>query len=301
MSQSKEVIYHILESGTEAEKSEILENLRGSDDTSLIEPLVEFMENETSRAVRERLLMLLGHLVPLGGYNENDVGRMMRSPDPQVRNGIVEIIKKSDIPIIRFLEKLAKDKDKDVRKFVIDALSREKSEQAIQLIRVALHDTDINIRYTAAEYLGNFGDTGSVDDIEKMLLDSRHLMVTCAGLEALAKIGKSNRKQEILEKFMKENNDPMLNFPLLKYLGRFGSPSSLDHIESLIDRHPFTFAKEVIDAVDSIFRYNRMESLPAPLLRKLESMMETTGNPIDKYAISRLLTGAGSKETGGGG
>ncbi len=290
---NKKQLFQVLETGSEEEKSTILESLGRVDDTSLVLPLVDVLEKEKSRALRERLLMVLDRLVPLSQFR--DVDRMLRSPDPQVRNGVVEIIKRSDIPIIRFLEKLGDDPDKDVRKFVIDALSQEKSPQAMALIRNHLKDDDINIRYTAAEHLGGFGDRDSAPLIEDMLLDSHHLMVTCACLEALAKIGASPRKEEILEKFTGGRADSLMVFPLLKYIGAFGSAEYFPFIERILDNYPEIYTKEIIDAVEGIMKVDEEGNLPPELADKLETLGNSLDNIIDKYAIIKLLTRKGGE------
>jgi len=282
-------VIETLAAGTVEEKSNLLEELRTGEtsDVTLIHPLVDCLENEHSRAVKERVLMILNRLMPLSEFREAD--RMLRSSDPFVRNGAVEIIQKSDIPIIRFLEKLAGDRDKDVRKFVIDALSREKSEQAIEIIRAHLDDVDTNIVYTAIEYLGNFEDTGAAVKIEKILLASDNFMVICSGLEALAKIGVSGRREEILKKFMNGTEESVTTFPLLKYLGAFGGGEVFDYVSALLDKNPTMFTKEIIDAVSAVLKNNDGLALTAGLRRKLEALQETTDNSVNKYAIAKLL------------
>lgn len=282
-------VTEILATGSEEEKSSLLEALRNrkSDDTSLVTPLVDGLEKEKSRALKERILMVLNRLVPLAQYRDAD--RMLRSPDPFVRNGIVEIIKSSDIPIIQFLEKLAEDDDKDVRKFVIDALSQESSAEAVAIIRHRLDDEDTNIVYTAIEYLGSFRDDASSEKIETILLQSTHPMVLCSGLEALAKIGRSDKREEVLAKFMGEESDPITTFPLLKYLAAFGSGEHFEFIDRLLEKNPEMFAKEIIDTINGILTRQPGAALPVSLRANLEYLEETTENNVNKYAIAKLL------------
>lgn len=279
----------ILSTANEEDKSSMLETLRNQEkaDTLLITPLIDGLEKEKSRALKERILMVLSRLIPLVQYRDAD--RMLRSPDPFVRNGIVEIIKSSDIPIIQFLEKLAEDKDKDVRKFVIDALSQEKSAEAVTIIRKRLDDEDTNIVYTAIEYLGGFRDEVSSEKIEEILLNSSHPMVLCSGLEALAKIGRSDRRSEVLERFMDDDSDPITTFPLLKYLAAFGSGEHFEFMDKLLEKNPEMFAKEIIDTINGILTQNPGASLPVSLRSNLEYLAETTNNSVNKYAIAKLL------------
>lgn len=289
----KNKLIETLETGAVEEKAAALESLRETKDIKLIVPLTDALEKEKSRAIKERILLVLNRLMPLSEFKE--AHRMLRSPDPFVRNGIVEIIKHHEIPIIQFLEKLAEDDDKDVRKFVIDALSQEKSEKAIAIIRRRLDDSDINIVYTAIEYLGNFKDAGAVTTIENTLMAADNFMVICSGLEALAKIGQSPRKVKIFEKFMDDRIDeiPAIVFPFLKYLGAFGGEDALQYIEKIMDLGAETYAKELIDAISRIISNNRMEALPGSLRQKLEFMQQDSGNDVNRYAIIKLLARSG--------
>ena len=293
---ANEKLFDIMANGTEEEKSEILETYRGTDEISLIDPLVGLMEKEKSAAVRERILILLNRLVPLSGYQNREVDRMLRSSDPGVRNGIVEIIKRSEIPIIRFLEKLSEDKDKDVRKFVIDSLSSENSIEAIEIIRRRLDDPDVNIVYTAIEYLGNFKDRDSVGKIESILMASDNLMVLCSALEALARIGYSPKNKIIIKHFMRNDSHAMINFPLLKYLGAFGTEEAFNYIENLLDNNPGIYTKEVIDAVEGIVNNTGSHGLSIGLRAHLESMLGIITNNTDRYAILKLLAKSGEAD-----
>jgi hypothetical protein len=287
MENLTEHVFNVLASGSAEEKSELLESIRETGEELDIVPLVNALENERDRAVKERIMMVLEHLVPRSNFS--DAERMIRSPDPFVRNGIVEIIRHNNIPIINFLEKLAEDDDKDVRKFVIDALSQEKSERAIDIIRDRLEDPEINIRYTAIEYLGNFRDTQSAANIESALLKTNNFMLICSGLEALAKIKHSPGKNRIFKKFSETNDNPAMTFPFLKYIGAFGTSDSFTYIENLMDKQPEVYAKELIDAIEGIITNNRLESIPDSLRIKLENLCRKTQNTVNKYALTKLL------------
>jgi len=284
----------ILETGSSEEKILFLDSLSQCHDTSHIDALILHLEKETSRAFKERILLVLGHLLPLTDFKNIDP--MLRSPDPFIRNGAVEIIKNSNIPIIRFLERLAEDGDKDVRKFVIDSLSNEPSEQALDILRRRLDDADTNILYTAVEYLGNLKDKPSAERIENILLNSDQLMVICASLEALAKIGHSPHKEMILEKFMKSSGNPLITFPLLRYLATFGSVDTLPFIEYVLDSGAEIYTKEVVDTLEGLIRNQQISRLPDSLHQKLEILRQETSNGMNKYALTRLLVHIGSDD-----
>ncbi len=270
-----------------------LENLVESDDTALVVPLVQLMEREKDRAVKERMLILLSRLLPMSNFV--DIDRLLKSPDPFVRNGAVEIIKKNDIPLLKFFAGLAADQDRDVRKFVIDAISQEASGEAIAIIRQRLKDEDINIVYTAIEYLGNLKDEQSADSIEDILFRSDNYMVICSALQALAKIGVSPRKDEIMERFLAMENS-ILVFPLLRYMSTFGPPSALVFIGELLETHPETFTKEIIDAIEGIVRLNNLAEIPETLRFQLLNMLDMDTNTANKYEIIKMLARTGGED-----
>lgn len=295
-STGKSRLAGVLSDGTNDEKAALLDSLREARDVNVIPQLIQALEKEKSRVLKERILLVLDTLMPLDDFREAD--HMLRSPDPFVRNGIVAIIKNHQVPIIRFLEKLAEDPDKDVRKFVIDALSLEQSEQVIEIIRRRLDDPEVNILYTAIEYLGNFKDSQSAEKIESIVLNSGQLMVICAGLEALAKMNRSPSRDKILERFMGARVQTLVSFPMLKYIGAFGTEADFPFIEHIIDTCSVTFTKEIVDSISHIVKNRGLTQLPLPLRRQLEDMQARTDNSVDKYSITKLLVRVNTGEPG---
>lgn len=108
INKDKVEVLNILENGTFKEKYTLLEEIWEERDVSMVSPLADCLEMEKSRAVKKRILTVLNRLVMLSGFrdvNVNiDVTRMLRSSDPFIRDGIVEIIRNSEIPNSQFIE-----------------------------------------------------------------------------------------------------------------------------------------------------------------------------------------------------
>ncbi len=276
----------IIKNGDYEEKIKALDKIKESDDYELISDLIDLLEGIKNRVLKERILIVLNYMIPKSDFR--CVEKMFRSPDPFVRNGVVEIIKRSNIPLIKFLKHLSDDDDRDVRKFVIDALSREKSEEVLQILRRRLNDTDINIVYTAIEYLGNFKDEKSVEQIESILMSSDSMMVICSALEALSKINKTTKKDVILDRFKKDSN-PMIIFSILKFLSTFGTKDDLDYIEYILENHGLIYLKEIVDCIEGIIIKNNLNSIPESIKIKLELICEKSDNPVNKYEIMKLI------------
>jgi hypothetical protein len=103
-------VLNIMEKGTFEQKSSLLEKIWEERDVSMVRPLVDVLEMEKSRAVKKQILTVLNRLVMLSGFRDVnidiDFNRMLRSSDPFVRDGIVEIINNSEMPA--FVNKISR-------------------------------------------------------------------------------------------------------------------------------------------------------------------------------------------------
>jgi hypothetical protein len=101
-------VLNILVSGTGEQKSNLLEEIWEERDVSMVKPLADALEIEISRAVKKKILTVLKRLVLLSGFRDVNVdldfNRMLRSSDPYIREGILEIIRNSEMPVVKFLD-----------------------------------------------------------------------------------------------------------------------------------------------------------------------------------------------------
>jgi hypothetical protein len=114
INKDKVEVLNIMVKGTFQEKSTLLEEIWEERDVSMVSPLTEALEMEKSRAFKKQVLTVLNRLVLLSDFRgvdiNVDVHRMLRSSDPFVRNGILEIIRNSEIPA--FANKILKKSKK---------------------------------------------------------------------------------------------------------------------------------------------------------------------------------------------
>jgi len=267
-------------------KTEAIYKLLKTEGPKAIELLVNILETEESRALKERILLALEKLLPLADFGS--IERMLKSQDVFVRNGAIKIFKNSIRLVLPYLKKLAKDSDKNVRKFAIDAISQDDSKEAKAIIKERLTDEEINIVILAIEHLGNLEAKEAAEEIEEILLNTDNLLLQCACLETLAKISFSPHYQSIIQRFS-QNVDPIVRFSYLRYIGQFGDESALSVIEKFITENPRIFIKEAVDAIEKIISRYHLKSLPESLKTKLIDIMDTTANSVDKYGIMKIL------------
>ncbi len=268
------------------DKMQFLDNLQQKKEPVEIDTLIGLCETENERAIKEKILSIISN--SLSEVKFENLEKMLQSNDPFVRNGAVEILKNRGREFYPYIEKLSKHSDKDIRKFAIDTLANDSSEEAQTILGEALNDSEINIRITAIEYIGNIGSKKHAKKIEEMLLTEENILLKCTALEALAKIGTSPRRKEIIEKFANDSN-PMLIFSFLKYISTFGGEEEILLIDKLIERDESLFNREYIDAIEKIQERAGIQKLPDSIIKRLETIAQKTSNSPLKYEITKLL------------
>ncbi len=258
-----------------------------------VDPLFDHLERENDRSIKERILLALENLLPR--VNFISIERMLRSQDAFIRNGGVEILKKQDGKALDCLARLSRDDNKDVRKFAIDALIGNTSEEAGKILRERFSDKDINIVSTAIEYLGSLKDEKSVDPIEQLLLNSEIPLLQCTALEALAKIGTSHRYEEIIAG-LGHNDDPLLRYSLLKFMGNSAPAQTVfAYIEKVIDQGGELYAKEIVDAAESVIHRYPDAGLSSRVQDYLVRLLEDVDSGSTRYELSRMLSRTDNK------
>ncbi len=172
----------------------------------------------------------------------------------------------------------------------------QEPDRIIEMAINQLSVPDVATRYNAIKHLGLAQEKTAAEAIENILLsaETNHLMILSSGLEALAKIRFSPQRAEILEKFAApcggSKMEPMLVFPLMKYLAVFGTVESFPYIERVMDLNPILFAKEIIDAVTGIIENNGVRELPPTLQERLEFMQTEADDPAHRTALEKILS-----------
>ncbi len=276
-----------LEADDPAERAYAAEDLVTLNDFRAISVLIDHLISEKSIQVRETIFSALKSL-----YQSivEPIGPLLYSDDAQLRNGAVNLLNEAEKSTISFLDRLSHDSDKDVRKFVLDALKGKKTAAAISIIRDRLEDEEINIRMTAVEYLGDLEDEDSALEIVGILKNADSLMLEATCFEALAKMNHASAAIEALDLYQDiKGIQPMLLFSYLKLLRSVGTVSHLEIVESLLEEKKDLCAKEIIDVLEGIHRREPLKTLPATLRNLLFERMENPTHPAMVFQIMTFL------------
>jgi len=276
-----------LKSDTAVDRDYAVEDLIELGDLNAIKVIAECLPHEPTLQVRETMLAALNTLCT---SVVEPIVPLLYLDNAQIRNGAVDILCESGEGVIRILDRLSGDDNKDVRKFALDALKGKRSASAIAILQRALDDDDANVKITAVEYLGDIEDRKSAPKILSILKKEPTLMMIVSCLEALSKMDDIETSKEALKVYVEPQAiSLMILFPYLKLLGKAGSSKDFPLLRTLITTHGVMFAKELIDAIEHICIRESIEELPQDLFELLKNLSEQVSSPPLKYEITQFL------------
>jgi len=232
------------------------------------------MGDESWRVRKEAVEVFLAS--PDCGEYIEELFDLLRSQDNAgLRNSSVEALVKLGSRSLSVLEAHAADQDRDVRKFVIDAIGSIGDPSSLPVLIRALDDEDSNVCTAAAEHLGKIGGAGTVqpllDSLSKPDLTLRHTV-----LEALGRTGASVAAATVA---------PFLSERLLKKAAYecLGSAGGADAVPFLLEglAEPGKSVRET--AVKALM--DVCAGMPA------EQLDEHVVQPLQKLAGSPVATG----------
>ena len=276
-----------------ADRQDVLHVIDAIDEQQAIDavdPLIDHLEQETDRALRVRIALVLNKMLPKA--DKECITRMISSEDAFTRTNAISALKNADDRIVPVLGELASSSDRDIRKFAIDSLMNRDTPESRAVIRERLDDNDPNVVYTAVEYLGALQDTASIGRIEQLALnvDDENPMLLCTCLEALSQMEATTCNPELIAMFITMKENPLFKYSILKYLGCCGSYDDLEpYILDLTAETAKPFAKEIIDAMEGVCR-RYSDLVISPKVKKLlTSLLNLVEAAEDKYELAKWL------------
>jgi hypothetical protein len=267
-----------LESQKEAERIYAIQDIVELKEPDFARPLLNRLKIEKSQAVKDSIKFCLKNMSCTKIYTE--LFELFHSMDAFQRNAAVELFGSEGGAAVAFLASHLNEKDKEVRKLILDALYATKSSDAINAIRSGLRDPSENVKIAAVEYLGLLSDRDSSDDLLEMLEFDDEPMLKITILESLLNIGDNKKLKEALSILISDGdikNIDLLYLPqILTLLVKTDNKEpicilldSLEDIEIYADDIIRAFRKNK----DSITGILRNESLLAKILDIIKNIL----------------------------
>lgn len=220
-----------LSSEDEGERMDAAEDVAGSPEG--IAPLVERVQQEPSRAVREVIFRSLAETDDAAVISE--VIKLLGSEDAQIRNEAVGLLQLRGAAVLPELRSLLTDPNRDLRKLAVDVLSRLTDPGIDDLYEIALRDQDANVVITA---LGNMRRClpESRTLIVQHAVQNTNPMLALAAMDALITVGNQRCLEEVRGRFP----DPLAISPLyapafLRLVARYGGESDVHFLLELVE------------------------------------------------------------------
>lgn len=276
-----------LNSENEKERAYAAEDIGYECPSEGIKPLVERLQVEPSRFVREVIVNTLKTIE--GPELVENIIPLLRSDDAFIRNAGIEILSRQDTAITP-LKSLLHDPDKDVRKFALDAIFQLNDPASAPAIAEALDDPNVNVVITAVEYLGYLEANAYISKINEIFGTTDNLLLRCACLETMALIGDEESVDFVARRYPSYQAITGLElYSYLKFVARKGTSIHLPLLISLIEEKGEQMTKEIINAVEGILERREMDYLPSELLDALASCLDMNINDINKYELLVLM------------
>jgi HEAT repeat protein len=263
-----------LESADETERTYAAEDLGYLNVAEVVAPLLERLQRELSPVVRDAIgqaLIRLDAAEAIAGA----VG-LLGSDDAQLRNLGVDVLRHKGERTIPFLKKAMQEGDRDMRKFVLDALSGLPVKGTAEIYAAALADEDTNVVITGVENIGKLRAAEFRSELERLLESDGHAMLIAACLEALAEIGNASSLAAVRRRFPDLMELPAFYLtPCLKALAALGGQREFLDIALLLPHRAAHICPALLNALNAIQRrcHQRMRP-PAELSEATRSVLE---------------------------
>ena len=269
-----------LSDSDESERIFAADDLGMSNDPAAVDPLAARLTDETSRAVREMILLALRNLQTDAVLDH--AARLLNHDDPFIRNEMAALLQSRGEYAIPWLEKALTHADPDVRKLALEAAAQIPGNHAKRFLEGGLSDPDSNLVICAVENL-NAEDVKTFEArLEAIAIASSSPMLTVACLEALGKLGDWKGLDAFLHAF---SDRPELQYSLISAVGSAGESRHLSFLKKS-GENP-TLRLEVVNALLKLDGRGKIVELDSEWLGSIASWVR--GEPPSALRPDSIL------------
>lgn len=240
----------------------------------VIKSLLQSLLTEKDRFKQEKLEQRIGRTKD--ERTAELVAELLYSEDAYIRNIAIELfiaLEEKALPVLK--EKLG-DKDRNIRKFALDALKYINKKESCEIALSALDDLDENVVVAALEVISEQLYKEATDKLLKLLQKTSSVWIMNGLFRTFAKLETKNISKIIEEKILTVNATSIEKNILVNiYVQTLGSIGSYEDIEVMISK----YAKDLmIDKQNLFFALtclivkNDISKLPMEIVEELEKI-----------------------------
>ena len=239
-------------------------------DLGLRELAADYLIGIKGQTASQLLIQFLGH---------EDIGSRNLASEILVKIGNDAVS-----PLIAELE----NDDHDVRKFIVDILGLLEAKEAVEPLCQKLWDENSNVVCSAAEALGEIGDSKAVPHLVAAFEKVTDLQLQA--VEALGKIGDPSALGKLSE-FL-DHDDTIIVYAVVEAIGRIGSKDSLKDIAPFLEHKERLLAEAAMTAVIRISQNNQGKIDYELKLEKFSDFLfegvKNRNEEITEFTLTRL-------------
>lgn len=260
-----------------------------------IDPLIQRVVREPSRAVREAVFAALAQ-IPDDVVIER-AAQLLSSDDSGIRNQAVGLLQSWGSAAVPELRRLLAAEDRDLRKFGVDVLSRIEAPEIEELLGIALADEDVNVVIAALECVRHCHAPALRQTVLQHALCNKHPMLVLAAMEALGRIGDAECYRRIRERFPALEATPTLYLQsALKLVGANGEDGDLLELRNYLIICEPSLRAPVLDALHNLLVRIGAARIPDLWWQDLLGRLIETTSLTERYQTLVLLGHFGHRE-----
>ncbi len=269
----------------EADRAYAAEDIGIADFGAALPSLIRRLGVETSRSVREAIVVALERLtdprVP------EQTARLLTHEDAFLRNAAVGILQTKGVAALPEVKRALASPNVDLRKLGLDILSAVETPKADPLYEAALKDPDMNVQIAAVEYVGDHRNARFRARLEVLFADTSSPMLLSTLFAALSSIGADQSWVVIQERFPTFGDVPDFHRgSWLRALAQWGPPTAIETISGVAKD---ASVEDVIEAMRVLRDRFELRTVPAPLVDLLKSVVVGDAAAIHKFQALELL------------
>jgi len=222
--------------------------------------------------------------------------------DSFLRNTAMIILKEMGRLAVPLFQILLKDKDDDVRKFVLDLIYEiEYCDYTDEVVEMLIHDSNANVRASAAKTLGKLKYEKAIPYLEQALQDEE--WVCFSALEALTEFHDSASVPSMLK--MLQSPSEAVRFAVIEALGTIASPDACEQLSHHMINADDLEQRVILKSLVQIGSLPALPHLSEMLIEMLsdddweDQLVALKGLTIlkEQRALNRIIDLAGSLDT----
>jgi HEAT repeat protein len=253
-------------------------------DAGTIERLVELLKDPNSgvRDASESALMFLG-----GKTAVEKVIPLVAAIDPGLRNAAIDILRKIGDDGIEVLHGLARDRNDNIRLFVLDILGTIGNPESVDVLIGGLADPNPNVRNAAVVSLGLLGDPKAFEHIKPLIEDEE--WIRFSAIEALSQIPHENTPGFLLEQLGRWSHDELMVSALLETIGKIRPKECVNALIALLENTTPYLENELVKALLKILSPDEVASLPEADSHIIKTIIDAHLTDADAELLNDML------------